>query len=537
MERRAQFMVKERDFGLITGNDAKINGYKEITVTTDENIVLDRSGTEVKVKLNTNNFQAPITGTPGKIASFDDNGNIISVDPVAINPDAPIHPKIESYGFIIDMNESNPDSMITYINDNRSFAPARICSRRYTSGWKFAYQSEFSYGDWGNAWFIKNLKLCVLSYNGNVSYEIDKTDYKKKLDGSSSQVTEESLNGNTMVGIPTVWIKIKNLGNNKYQISFSNYKLDNSYHAYAHHDNNGNIMPYTYIAAYTGWIDGSGRLRSLSGKAVPDDTSYTVSSLVTAARKNNPSGVDIWDIEKFVDRNLINMLLMLISRSTNTQVAFGCGNSIGEAYPAVGANRNGILPTGTLDDAGSSWLYDSLFYGEYMASDDEDPKRNLAMKVFGIENWWGNISRLTMGLAYPGSFSGGSFRWFYKLTKGTEDGSGVYGFDINELNNDAGPTGWIDSGISPSGGTYIKTLNIMNDGAMLFDRGGASSTTYFCDAAGTTTFTALAVYGGYAGTSPTFEDPGAFNVTTRPTSSTMASYMIAALSCKPTVTT
>ena len=48
------------------------------------------------------------------------------------------------FGFTIDQNESNPASMITYIEDNKDFESAYM---DYTA-------DTFNYGDWSDAWFI-----------------------------------------------------------------------------------------------------------------------------------------------------------------------------------------------------------------------------------------------------------------------------------------------------------------------------------------------------------------------------------------------
>ena len=56
------------------------------------------------------------------------------------------------YGFKLDQNESDPNSMITYIEDNKYFESAHM---NYNS-------DTFKYGDWEDSWFIKNLKPCML---------------------------------------------------------------------------------------------------------------------------------------------------------------------------------------------------------------------------------------------------------------------------------------------------------------------------------------------------------------------------------------
>ena len=76
------------------------------------------------------------------------------------------------YGFKLDQNESDPASMITYLSD---------CDNKYYESAKMNYVTDkFDYGDWGDAWFIKNLKPCMLKYDGTVDYELNPNDYSKK---------------------------------------------------------------------------------------------------------------------------------------------------------------------------------------------------------------------------------------------------------------------------------------------------------------------------------------------------------------------
>ena len=101
------------------------------------------------------------------------------------------------YGFKLDQNESDPASMITYLSD---------CDNKYYKSAKMNYVTDkFDYGDWADAWFIKNLKPCMLKYDGTVDYELNPNDYTKKLDGTDSDVANDAYGGNAMVGSPKVY--------------------------------------------------------------------------------------------------------------------------------------------------------------------------------------------------------------------------------------------------------------------------------------------------------------------------------------------
>ena len=342
------------------------------------------------------------------------------------------------YGFKLDQNESDPSSMITYIEDNRDFEPARM---DYTT-------DKFNYGDWGDAWFIKNLKPCMLKYDGTVDYELDKNDYTKKLDGTASDVANASYGGNAMVGIPKVYWKIVNNGDNTANIYFSDKKVDSDFHCWSHLDNNGNEIDYCYMPIYNG-SNVNGVLRSISGK-VPM-TGQTATTEITYAKSNNTGSDIIWYTELFNDRMLINLLLLLIGKSTDTQTVFGAGNN----NSFVSSSHTGIKNTGTMNTKG-------LFWGN---------KDNVSgVKVFGIEHWYGNVWRRI------GGWINDNGTQKIKMTYGQSDGSTTDGY------NETG-SGYISIGGSTPSGTnngYISKMLITDNGLIPIIASG-SATTYYCD--------------------------------------------------------
>ena len=340
------------------------------------------------------------------------------------------------FGFKIDQNESDPASMITYIEDNKDFASAYM---DYTA-------DSFNYGDWANVWFIKNLKPCMLKYDGTVDYELDKNDYSKKLDGSSSDITNDSYDGNVMVGIPKVYWKVTNINNHITEVRFSDKKVDSDYVCWSHLDNNGNEIPYCYMPCYTGAIVND-KLRSLSGKSPIH--SYSGTSEISYAIANNQTDDTIWYTETFSDRMLINMLLFLIGKSTDTQTIFGNGHYTG------GNSADSIIASGTMNAKG-------LFYGTNGTW--------TGVKVFGMEHYWGNQWRRIAG--WINSYGTQKI----KLTYGQSDGSTVDGYNTDG-------TGYIEipnSTPNGSNGGYISKLSFGNYGYIPVISNG-SATTYCCD--------------------------------------------------------
>lgn len=344
------------------------------------------------------------------------------------------------YGFKLDQNESNPASMITYLSD---------CDNKYYESAKMNYVTDtFDYGDWSDVWFIKNLKPCMLKYDGTVDYELNPNDYTKKLDGTASDVANTSYGGNAMIGIPKVYWKIVNNGDNTANIYFSDKQVDSNFHCWSHIDNNGNEIDYCYMPIYNG-SNVNSVLRSISGKAPM--ASQTATTEITYAKANNTGSDIIWYTELFNDRMLINLLLLLIGKSTDTQTVFGTGNN--NSY--VSTSNTGIKNTGTMNTKGLFWGNQDNVSG---------------VKVFGIEHWYGNIWRRI------GGWINDKGTQKIKMTYGQSDGSTTDGY------NETG-SGYISiGGATPSGtsGGYISKMLITDNGLIPTIASG-SATTYYCD--------------------------------------------------------
>ena len=335
------------------------------------------------------------------------------------------------YGFKLDQNESDPSSMITYIEDNKCFESARM---DYNS-------DKFKYGDWKDSWFIKNLKPCMLKYDGTVDYELDKNDYTKKLDGTDSDVANASYGGNAMVGIPKVYWKIVDNGDNTANIYICDKKLDDDFHCWSHIDNNGNEIDYCYVSAFDGCNINS-TLRSISGQSTM--VGQTGTTEINYAKSNNTGSDVIWYTGLFNDWMLINILLLLIGKSTDSQTVFGAGN-----------NNSSVKNTGTMNTKGLFWGNQDNVSG---------------VKVFGIENFYGNVWKRI------GGWINANGTQKIKMTYGQSDGSTVDGYNTDG-------TGYIVIGnstpIGATGGYVSKVL--FNENGLIPTTVNGSQTTYYCD--------------------------------------------------------
>lgn len=354
---------------------------------------------------------------------------------------------IPLYGFHINSNESDPMEAVTYLEDAVGMKPAYM---NYS-------ESEFNYGSWENAFFMP--RPCMLKFDGTVDYYLDPNDYSKKVDGTDSDVDDDTYEGNAMMewgrNGHQIWYKIvPDEGDpTSASVYFCEYKLDEGYHAWSFINNQGILVDHFYTPIYNGSLDGDGVLRSISGKANTDLCQYkTAAEEIEAAELNNPDDDKLWYTETFADCTLINLLLILIGKSLDTQGTFGQGAS--KTRESGSYTAADMIGTGTLDDKG-------LFFGYGDTTH--------AVKVFGMENYWGNQYRRFAGLMSINRAIK------YKLTYGTDDGSEAEAYNTTGADYLSGAT------FAANGGGYIKKHLFSEDGSMFFDTFAGNDKTYYAD--------------------------------------------------------
>ena len=277
--------------------------------------------------------------------------------------------KPKRYGFRVKMSESKPGGYsggswvagrVEYLYDAADMTPAHM-----------DFGNAFNYGSWENIWFVKNNFPCMVKSNGTVDYQLDPDDYSKKSDGvTASDVADATYDGNAMSAIPCVWYKRWTDGDYYYFVACEE-QYDETFYADVHEDENGVVQPYKYIAIFKGSLDSNNKLRSLSGKAPMQNAQ--ASNELSYAQANG----DAWTIKEWGVWNLIADLLILMGKSTDTQSAFGQGHTTG------GSSASDLLTTGSLNDKGQFFGYSDTTH---------------AVKVFHLENWWGDRWDRIVGL-------------------------------------------------------------------------------------------------------------------------------------------
>ena len=254
------------------------------------------------------------------------------------------------YGYRVKISEGSPSGRVEYIHDAVGMTPAAM-----------SFGNSFNYGSWANIWFVRDNFPCMVTFDGNVDYRLKASDYTQRESGASSDVANTEYSGNAMSALPCVWYTRYTEGDYYYFICCEQ-QYDNTYVADVHTKADGTIGQYDFDAIFKG-SNISNKLRSISGVAPQSNT--TATSEINGAQACGSK----WTIRKWNRWSLIGDLLCLMSKSCNSQAAFGQGHTTG------GSSAADFLTTGTLNTAGGFFGYSDTTH---------------AMKVFHHENWWGD---------------------------------------------------------------------------------------------------------------------------------------------------
>lgn len=323
------------------------------------------------------------------------------------------------FGYKVARNDSDPYSRVTYTDDCVGFTSAVM---DYTAG-------VFDYGTWGilNPWFLSENKPCAVKFDGTVDYYMNPLNYALKEDGTPSDYNNADYEGNMMAQIPKVYVKRWEDSNYRY-CQISDQKVDEDFKCYAHLNANQQELDYIYLPMFKGTIDSNGKLRSYSG--------YVPKISTTEQSEYNAASAcgDGWYIFDWSSVSLIQDLLVLLGKSTNSQSVYGQGYTVNSEAATTGTTYN-----------------KGQFYGTTSTTQN--------VKMFHIENFysrrWERIAGITL--------DNGIYK--YKMFPD---------YDINDNN-------FIDSGISrASSNGFILDCTYGEYGCIPISTGG-SSTTYECD--------------------------------------------------------
>lgn len=326
----------------------------------------------------------------------------------------------------LDLSNSNPDTCCTYHDD----------AVNMTAG--------------SDAWDTFFGHYPVMFQNGAEGKKLQRNNFTKHEDGTSADITS-GREGDVMIAFPRRGLKMRKSGN-IITISMTDNPDDANFD-YMAHKRGSTLKDKFYLGAYKG-SEVSSKLRSLSGKTCAN--AKTIGSFRTLAQANgapNGSGGSGYDQSGWYQLLYRQCMYILKYKSLNSQ------SKVGHGF----VNRNSAQKsTGGTETKGMDW-------GETTGKDH--------MKLFGLEDFWGNIYEWIDGY-FPDSN-----RNIKTATENFNDTGSNYtahgvaassNVSWNYMNNCVGDT---HSGFTPTSTS-------------------GSETTYFCDRA-TLNASYLPIFGGY----------------------------------------
>lgn len=301
---------------------------------------------------------------------------------------------------------------------------------------------------------------------------LNPNDFTKFEDGTDADITSGNA-GDVMIAFPKRGYKISTSGNNV-TVSMTDNPNAEGY-CYLAHTRGTTVKDVFYLGAYKGYVTSS-KLRSLSGKTPTVNT--TIGNFRTQAQANG-SGYDQSAFNQLIFRQCM-YLLKYKNLDSQTAVGYGYVKGNSASISTGGTNAKG------------------MDYGETTGK--------LQMKLFGLEDFWGNVWEFIDGI-----FSDSS----YNILTATE----------NFNDTGSGYTNQGASGFSSNTGGYMSKVQGTSEKGFVLKEANGSETTYYSDYADVYA-SRLAYFGGAWSNGAS---AGAFRLYVNPSASDSFSFVSARL--------
>lgn len=347
----------------------------DIASVTYVNVVFSASeaiGATLTAKKGSNTKTATVqTGYPSPTAilslnetgTWDINGRKITVSTIGttmvVNEDI--------YGYDWTLTESNPESTISY--------PSTVTNAEYGHIGAVGTPAEINLGDWET--FRDDFLECrpvMLNFDGTVAFELDHNDQTKKLDGSTSGITDTTTSLNAMVEFPKRYIKRWTDASNVAHFRISRMKVDSSYKClpwlYGNSEATAEELDAIYMPMFPGSsVDSKVRSMATNGKPMNTNAGATEWTQIQALGTG-------WIFDDWSDKALITDFMFMMGKSTDVQKHHGYGNYTN------GSSASSLL------NIGGTKTYGSNYGGT----------GNSYIKFLWMENPYGDSWKRTMGV-------------------------------------------------------------------------------------------------------------------------------------------
>ena len=336
-----------------------------------------------------------------------------------------------TYTLVIDKTNSNPETACTYADDALGMIKGS--------------------SEWDTKPIFKDIKPCVFQ-NGEVNYYLNPSNWNEKADGTASCLTGED--GDVMIEFPKFAYKIKtNNINNTITVSISTDTVviandsDYTYDAFSRLEE-GDLNCF-YKGAFKGYIDGNGKLRSISG--VKPTTGKSLLQGRTAAQNNGAH----YQQSTYAQLKALQCLYLIKHGSRDSQVAAGQGATSGPTSSLVtGYNTENVANISSATPTADK----GMNYKGYS---------NTHMRLFGIEDLWGNVWEWIEGIEIDSS------SWNIITSWNSFSNEGLTATYKTTLLNIPSSSNWTNWMADASGDS--------NTGFIMIDGTNGSSSTYWAD--------------------------------------------------------
>ena len=239
--------------------------------------------------------------------------------------------ELQIFGFVQDFTNLDPESTITYSDDNETFEPFTLNS-----------DGSMNLGSWGEfPLLVENLPYMVHK-DGTADYQLDPNDYTKKIDGTASDISNTSYSGGAFSWIKKVYMKetYSEDGNSRHvQFAFSNKDPRTEDFKPIGFVNNGAELEGVWLPMF--YMEESGQTISgtqpIYGKTTEEERTILQNYSQNAVHLGG--GL----------MNVLRDLMYMFGRSTDTQTHFGEGCMNGydsSASPTYGVKKNAVVGGG-----------------------------------------------------------------------------------------------------------------------------------------------------------------------------------------------
>ena len=313
----------------------------------------------------------------------------------------------------IDESNSNPETCCTYADD--------------------ALDMEVGSAEWDT--FFGHYP-CLMA-NGVEGVKLNPNNFEQDINGNTVDITSGNA-GDVMVAFPRHGLKMSKTGT-VVTISMTDDPNDPDFE-YMAHKRGSTLKDKFYIGAYMG-SEVSSKLRSLKGKTIANSKSLgAFRTLAQANGKSNGSGGSGYDQHGYYQLTYLIAMYCLKYKNLNSQSVIGRGFLNGNSAQKA---------TGGTEAKGMDW-------GETTGKDH--------MKLFGIEDLWGNVWSWIDGLWYD------SNHHIWTATENfNSDGSG---YTDRGASGATANLGW---------GYSTKIVGTTHGGFLTLNTSNGSETTYYCD--------------------------------------------------------